>query len=164
MLWETMIQWAPVVLRKCFDAVWQVTLPWMITILLLMLLRPFLLRRYSVKCYLNCMRIMMGLLIMSMTAYSGNAYWQIPGPDVLLSHELEVSSAQREEMPVEAPASGENLAQQQETADLDAAAGAACAGANEHQQHQDGTAGLRPQVEVDGRKSGGGDDRRHLKA
>ena len=115
MLWETMIQWAPVVLRKCFDAVWQVTLPWMITILLLMLLRPFLLRRYSVKCYLNCMRIMMGLLIMSMTACSGNAYWQIPGPDVLLSHELEVSSAQREEMPVEAPASGENLAQQQET-------------------------------------------------
>ena len=87
MLWETMIQWAPVVLRRCFDAVWQVTLPWIITILLLMLLRPFLLRRYSVKCYLNCMRIMMGLLIMSMTAYSGNAYWQIPGPDVLLSHE-----------------------------------------------------------------------------
>ena len=28
MLWETMIQWAPVVLRRCFDAVWQVTLPW----------------------------------------------------------------------------------------------------------------------------------------
>ena len=41
MLWETMIQWAPVVLRRCFDAVWQVTLPWIITILLLMLLRPF---------------------------------------------------------------------------------------------------------------------------
>ena len=115
MLWETMIQWAPVVLRRCFDAVWQVTLPWIITILLLMLLRPFLLRRYSVKCYLNCMRIMMGLLIMSMTAYSGNAYWQIPGPDVLLSHEVEVSSAPREEMPAEAPASGENLAQGQES-------------------------------------------------
>jgi len=115
MLWETMIQWAPVVLRRCFDAVWQVTLPWIITILLLMLLRPFLLRRYSVKCYLNCMRIMMGLLIMSMTAYSGNAYWQIPGPDVLLSNEVEVSSAQREEMPAEAPASGENIAQGQES-------------------------------------------------
>ena len=38
MLWETMIQWAPVVLRRCFDAVWQVTLPWMITILFLMIL------------------------------------------------------------------------------------------------------------------------------
>lgn len=55
MLWETMIQWAPVVLRKCFDAVWQVTLPWIIAILFLMVMRPVLMRKYSVKCYLNCM-------------------------------------------------------------------------------------------------------------
>lgn len=113
MLWETMIQWAPVVLRRCFDAVWQVTLPWIITILLLMLLRPFLLRRYSVKCYLNCMRIMMGLLIMSMTAYSGNAYWQIPGPDTLFSHEMQESQMEEESLPV--VSTEENFAKQQET-------------------------------------------------
>lgn len=113
MLWETMIQWAPVVLRRCFDAVWQVTLPWIITILLLMLLRPFLLRRYSVKCYLNCMRIMMGLLIMSMTAYSGNAYWQIPGPDTLLTHEMQESQMEEESLPT--VSTEENFAKQQET-------------------------------------------------
>lgn len=113
MLWETMIQWAPVVLRRCFDAVWQVTLPWIITILLLMLLRPFLLQRYSVKCYLNCMRIMMGLLIMSMTAYSGNAYWQIPGPDTLFSHEMQESQMEEESLPV--VSTEENFAKQQET-------------------------------------------------
>ena len=67
MLWETMIEWAPVVLRRCFDAVWQVTLPWMITILFLMILRPFLMRKYSVKCYLNCMRGMLLFLVFSMT-------------------------------------------------------------------------------------------------
>lgn len=113
MLWETMIQWAPVVLRRCFDAVWQVTLPWIITILLLMLLRPFLLRRYSVKCYLNCMRIMMMLLIMSMTAYSGNAYWQIPGPDTLFSHEMQANPVEEESLPT--VSTEENFAKQQET-------------------------------------------------
>lgn len=113
MLWETMIQWAPVVLRRCFDAVWQVTLPWIITILLLMLLRPFLLRRYSVKCYLNCMRIMMMLLIMSMTAYSGNAYWQIPGPDTLFSHEMQANPVEEESFPT--VSAEENFAKQQET-------------------------------------------------
>lgn len=113
MLWETMIQWAPVVLRRCFDAVWQVTLPWIITILLLMLLRPFLLRRYSVKCYLNCMRIMMMLLIMSMTAYSGNAYWQIPGPDTLFSHEMQANPVEEESFPT--VSTEENFAKQQET-------------------------------------------------
>lgn len=113
MLWETMIQWAPVVLRRCFDAVWQVTLPWIITILLLMLLRPFLLRRYSVKCYLNCMRIMMMLLIMSMTAYSGNAYWQIPGPDTLFSHEMQANPVEEESLPI--VSTEENFAKQQET-------------------------------------------------
>ena len=113
MMWETIVQWAPVVLRRCFDAVWQVTLPWMITILLLMLLRPFLLRRYSVKCYLNCMRIMMGFLIMSMTAYSGNAYWQIPGPDTLFSHEMQESQLEEESLPV--VSTEENFAKQQET-------------------------------------------------
>ena len=61
-------------------------------------------------------------------------------------------------------ASASEIASITAAGDLNAAAGAACAGANEHQQHQDGTAGLRPQVKVDGRKSGGGDDRRHLKA
>lgn len=113
MLWETMIQWAPVVLRRCFDAVWQVTLPWIITILLLILLRPFLLRRYSVKCYLNCMRIMMMLLIMSMTAYSGNAYWQIPGPDTLFSHEMQANPVEEESFPT--VSTEENFAKQQET-------------------------------------------------
>lgn len=113
MLWETMIQWAPVVLRRCFDAVWQVTLPWIITILLLMLLRPFLLRRYSVKCYLNCMRIMMMLLIMSMTAYSGNAYWQIPGPDTLFSHEMQANPVEEESLPT--VSTEENFAKQRET-------------------------------------------------
>lgn len=113
MLWETMIQWAPVVLRRCFDAVWQVTLPWIITILLLMLLRPFLLRRYSVKCYLNCMRIMMMLLIMSMTAYSGNAYWQIPGPDTLFSHEMQANPVEEESFPT--VSTEENFVKQQET-------------------------------------------------
>lgn len=113
MLWETMIQWAPVVLRRCFDAVWQVTLPWIITILLLMLLRPFLLRRYSVKCYLNCMKIMMMLLIMSMTAYSGNAYWQIPGPDTLFSHEMQANPVEEESLPT--VSAEENFAKQQET-------------------------------------------------
>ena len=52
MMWETIVQWAPVVLRKCFDAVWQVTLPWIIAILFLMVMRPVLMRKYSVKCCL----------------------------------------------------------------------------------------------------------------
>ena len=118
MLWETMIQWAPVVLRRCFDAVWQVTLPWMITILFLMILRPFLMRKYSVKCYLNCMRGMLLFLVFSMTMYSGNAYWKIPGPDVWFSHEVQESVAenneQTEEMPITTSLSEENMTEHQE--------------------------------------------------
>lgn len=118
-MWETIVQWAPVVLRRCFDAVWQVTLPWIITISLLMVLRPFLLRKYSVKCYLNCMKGMLMFLIFSMTLYSGNAYWQLPGPDVWFSSQAQESVAestvQAGEMPIEAASSGENVAERQET-------------------------------------------------
>lgn len=118
MLWETMIQWAPVVLRKCFDAVWQVTLPWIIAILFLMVMRPVLMRKYSVKCYLNCMRGMMVFLLFSMTMYSGNAYWKIPGPDAWFSRQVQKSvmesGEETKELPITTAMSEENIAYRQE--------------------------------------------------
>ncbi len=118
-MWETMIQWTPVVLRRCFDAVWQVTLPWIITILFLMALRPLLLRKYSVKCYLNCMRGMMAFLLFSMTMYSGNAYWKIQGPDAWFSRQVQEraveSTVQAEDMPINAALPEENTPVRQES-------------------------------------------------
>ena len=55
----------------------------------------------------------MGLLIMSMTAFCGNAYWQIPGPDTLFSHEMQESQMEEESLPV--VSTEENFAKQQET-------------------------------------------------
>ena len=119
MMWETILQWAPVVLRKCFDVVWQVTLPWVIAILFLMVMRPVLLKKYSVKCYLNCMRSMMMFLLFSMTMYSGNAYWKLPGPDVWFSNQVQESvtenNEQIEEVPITTALPEENMTDRQET-------------------------------------------------
>lgn len=100
MWWNAWTQWIPEILRKCFDSIWQLTLPWIITISLIMLLCPYLLRRYSAKCYLHCMRYMMVSLFLSMTMYGTGAYWQLPGPDVWFSQQTREEAV--EEMPVQA--------------------------------------------------------------
>ena len=51
----------------------------------------------------------------------------------------------------------------QETGNLDAAAGTAGTGTYKHQHDQNGFAGFRPLVEIRGGKAGGGDNRSHLK-
>lgn len=120
MWWETIVQWAPEVLHRYFDVVWQITLPWIIIILLLMALRPFLLRRYSVKYYLRGMKIVMMLLLFSMGLKGADAYWQFPGPDVWFSHQIQErraeSTVQTGKTPIDAALSEENTAEGREVA------------------------------------------------
>ena len=57
----------------------------------------------------------------------------------------------------------QGLAQNEEAAHLDAAAGAACAGTNEHEHHQNFFGEGGPQVKVTAGKASGRDDGAHLK-
>ena len=57
----------------------------------------------------------------------------------------------------------QGLAQNEEAAHLDAAAGAACAGTNEHEHHQNFFGESGPQVKITAGKTGSGDDGTHLK-
>ena len=59
---------------------------------------------------------------------------------------------------------GQSLTQNEETAHLDAAAGTAGAGANEHEHDQNLFREGRPQVKIAAGKAGGGDDGTHLKS
>ena len=59
---------------------------------------------------------------------------------------------------------GQGLTQNEETAHLDAAAGTAGAGANEHEHDQNLFREGRPQVKIAAGKAGGGDDGAHLKS
>ena len=53
------------------------------------------------------------------------------------------------------------LEENDKAGDLDTAAGAACAGSDEHYQHHYGSGELRPEVVVNGGEAGGGDQRSH---
>ena len=90
----------------------------------------------------------------------------VGGADGLVVQQLAVHAGGRYHLRVQGGLEllGQGLTQNEETAHLDAAAGAARAGANEHEHDQNLFREGRPQVKIAAGKAGGGDDGAHLKS